>query len=77
MSEHQYILKKGFKFIFGAIPLFFLAPILINIGFSAIKKDQNYIFICIGFVLAILGIALIFIGLKHVLNFLFLKDRES
>lgn len=77
MSNHQVLLKKGFKYVFGALPLFFLAPILINIGFSAIKKDQNYIFITIGAIAAIGGIILVFIGIKTILNSLFLKDKDS
>jgi hypothetical protein len=76
MNKTQHTLKKGFKYIFGAIPLFFMAPIVINIGFSAIKKDQNYIFIAIGGVLALGGIALVFKGIKHLLHALFEKDRN-
>ena len=77
MSTHKEVLKKGFKYVFGALPLFFLAPILLNIGFSAIKKDQNYVFIGIGAIVAIGGITLVFIGIKTILNALFLKDKES
>lgn len=76
MSTQQETLKKGLKFVFGALPLFFLAPIVLNIGFSAIKKDQNYIFISIGIVAAIAGIVLVFIGIKTILKALFEKDKE-
>ena len=44
MSTDQNLLRKGIKYIFGAIPLIVLAPIIINIGYAAIKKDNNYIF---------------------------------
>ena len=77
MSNHQETLKKGIKYVFGALPLMLLAPILLNIGFSAIKKDQNYIFISIGAIVAVAGIALVFLGIKTILNALFLKDKES
>lgn len=71
MSTDQNILKKGMKFIFGAIPLIALAPIMINIGFSAIKKDDNYIFIVIGFLIAFTAIGLVINGIRTVLKALF------
>jgi NADH:ubiquinone oxidoreductase subunit K len=77
MNHTQNPYKKGFKYIFGAIPLFFLAPIVINIGFSAIKKDKNYIFITIGGAIAFGAIALVFTGIKHLLNALFEKDKKK
>jgi hypothetical protein len=77
MNHPQNPYKKGFKYIFGAIPLFFLAPIVINIGFSAIKKDQNYIFIAIGGSIAFGAIALVFRGIKHLLNTMFEKDKKK
>lgn len=71
MSTDQDLLKKGMKYIFGAIPLIALAPIMINIGFSAIKKDDNYIFIVIGFIAAIAAIGLVMNGIRTVLKALF------
>jgi hypothetical protein len=71
MSTDQNLLRKGLKFIFGAIPLIFFAPVMINIGFSAIKKDDNYIFITIGFIAAIIAIGLVMNGIRIVLKSLF------
>jgi hypothetical protein len=71
MSTDQNQLKRGLKFIFGAIPLLVLAPIIINIGFSAIKKDANYMFIFIGFLFAIAAIGLVFNGIRVVLKSIF------
>ncbi len=74
MSTNPKELRRGLKYIFGALPFFIFAPLLINIGYSAIKKDQNYIFICIGAITAIAGIAFIFIGIRIALNALFSKS---
>lgn len=71
MSTDQNLLKKGLKFIFGAIPLIIFAPVMINIGFSAIKKDDNYIFIVIGFIAAIAAIGLVINGIRVVLKSMF------
>ena len=71
MSTDQNELKRGLKFVFGAIPLLIFAPILMNIGFSAIKKDDNYIFIAIGSIAAIAAIGLVFNGIRIILKSLF------
>lgn len=71
MSTNQNELKRGLKFVFGAIPLIVLAPILVNIGFSAIKKDDNYIFIIIGSIIAFAAIGLVANGIRITLKALF------
>jgi len=71
MSTDQQLLKRGLKFIFGSIPLIALAPILINIGFSALKKDDNYIFIIIGAFTAFAAIVLVMNGIRTVLKSMF------
>ncbi|MFC2109913.1 DUF6095 family protein [Bacteroidota bacterium] len=73
MSTDKIKFKRGLKFIFGAIPLFIFAPVLLNIGFSALKKDNNYIFLTIGIITAIAGILLVFKGIKITLTALFNK----
>ncbi len=71
MSNNKDLLRKGMKYVFGAIPLFFLAPITLNIGFSAIKKDDNYIFSIVGAIAAFSGILLAVIGIRTILKYLF------
>lgn len=71
MSTDQNLLKKGMKYIFGALPLIALAPIMISVGFSAIKKDNNYIFSVIGFFAAFGAIALVANGIRTILKSLF------
>lgn len=71
MSTDQNELKRGLKFVFGAIPLIIFAPVMLNIGFSAIKKDNNYIFIIIGALAAFAAIGLVMNGIRIVLKALF------
>jgi hypothetical protein len=73
MSTDTKELKRGLKYVFGALPFMSLGPILISIGYSAIKKQQNYLFVSIGFVAAITAIVLVFLGLRIILNSLFSK----
>ncbi|WP_139959242.1 DUF6095 family protein [Flavicella sediminum] len=73
MSTDKNEFKRGLKYVFGAIPLFVLAPVILNIGFSALKKDNTSIFLIIGIIAAFAGILLVFKGIKITLAALFNK----
>ena len=73
MSTDKKKLKKGLNYLFGALPLFFISPILLNIGFSAIKKDQNYLFITLGILVSLGALFVFAYGFKSVLGALFSK----
>ena len=64
-------LVRGLKYELIALPLLLLAPILITIGFKAIKLQNNYLWLIIGIVLAISAIILGFIGIRIILNAFF------
>jgi NADH:ubiquinone oxidoreductase subunit K len=71
MGTDKKELVRGLKFELAALPLLIAAPILITIGFKAIKLQNNYIFLIIGILLAIGAIILGFIGINIILNALF------
>jgi hypothetical protein len=55
----------------ATLPLLIAAPILITIGYKAIKQQNNYIWLVVGIVLAITAIVLGILGIKIILNALF------
>lgn len=73
MATNRKELVRGLKYELGAFPLLILAPILITIGFKAIKKQDNYLFLMVGIILAIAAIVLGFIGIRIILNAFFNK----
>ena len=73
MGTDRKELVRGLKFELGALPLLLAAPILITIGFKAIKHQNNYIYLIVGILLAIAAIVLGFIGIQIILNALFNK----
>lgn len=73
MATNRKELVRGLKYELGAFPLLILAPILITIGFKAIKKQDNYLFLIVGIILAIAAITLGFIGIRIILNAFFNK----
>jgi len=65
------------KFLGIALPLLFLAPVLITIGFKALKKDGTYLFLILGIVLGIAAILTTAFGLIKISRFIFDRDREN
>ena len=55
--------KKALLFVMASIPMLFLAPITLNIGFSALKKDGIAVFLVIGSIFSVIAITLILKGI--------------
>jgi len=64
-------LVRGLKYVLATLPLLVVAPILITIGYKAIKLQNNYFYLIVGIVLAITAIILGILGIKIILNALF------
>jgi len=71
MGTNKNELLRGLKYEFIALPLLILGPILITIGFRAIKQHQNYLWLIIGIIVALTAIILGFLGLRIILNAFF------
>jgi len=71
MGTDKNQLVRGLKYEAAALPLLLIAPILITMGFKAIKLQNNYIWLIVGIVFAIAAIVMGFIGIKIILNALF------
>lgn len=74
MATNRNELARGLKYELGALPLLIIAPILITMGFKAIKQQNNYIWLIIGIIIAIVAVVLGFLGIKIILNAFFEKD---
>lgn len=71
MSIKRKILIKGIKYLSGALPLFFMGPIVIN---SAFKNKQHAIYevvLILGIVLCALSVYFTFKGIKTIVNGMF------
>lgn len=71
MGTNRDELIRGIKYEAAALPLLLLAPVLITIGFKALKLQNNYLWLIVGIVLAISAMVLGFIGIRIILNALF------
>ncbi len=70
-SDSRPLLKTGIKYLAVSLPLLFISPILITIGFKAIKKSDNYFVIIIGCILAVFTILLVIMAFRKILKSLF------
>ncbi|NOR28319.1 MAG: hypothetical protein GQ540_07310 [Lutibacter sp.] len=71
MSTNKNELIRGLKYELAAFPLLILGPILITIGFKAIKQQQNYLWLIAGALIAVSSIIIGFIGIRIILNAFF------
>lgn len=74
MATNRKELARGLKYELGALPLLLIAPILITIGFKAIKQQNNYSWLVVGVLVAIGAVVLGFLGIRIILNAFFNKD---
>ena len=71
MGTDRKELFRGLKYELATFPLLISAPILITIGFKAIKQQNNYLYLIVGILLAITAIVLGILGIKIILNAFF------
>lgn len=71
METNRNELFRGLKYELVAFPLLILGPILITIGFKAIKHQDNYLWLIAGILVATTAIILGFLGIRIILNAFF------
>ena len=71
MTENKNYLKQGFSYFLYALPLLFGGPVVLTIGFKAIKKDDNYLFFILGALLSIAAMVMLALAVKRILQHLF------
>ena len=74
MATDRKELFRGLKYELAAFPLLIAAPILITIGFKAIKQQNNFLWLIAGIILAVTAISLGFLGIRIILNAFFNKN---
>ncbi len=71
MATDRKELVRGLQYELIALPLLILGPVLITIGFKAIKLQNNYWWLITGIIIAITAIVLGFLGIRIILNAFF------
>jgi len=71
MGTDKKILMKGIRYLSGALPMFFIGPVVIH---SSFKNEEHPLFIPVlglGIITCLLGILLMFLGIRTVMKSLF------
>jgi len=71
MKKNKNYLKIGIRLFLFTLPLLFIGPVVLTIGFKAINRDKNYIFFIIGAIICISVIILLSVAVKRILQYLF------
>lgn len=61
-------MKKAILYLIAAIPLMFLSPMVLSIGFVALRRDDNYIILMLGAVLSLFSMYLVFYAIRLLLR---------
>jgi len=63
--------KKGLKYLAIALPLLFLSPVIVTIGFKAINNDKGYFLVVLGCFLILFTIFMVIQAFRLILKSLF------
>jgi hypothetical protein len=67
------IFKKGLKYLAIALPLLFLSPIIVTIGFKALNNEKGYFLLVLGCIMIMATIGLVIQAFRLILKSLFNK----
>lgn len=70
-EDSKILFKNGVKYLAISLPLLFISPILITIGFKVLKKNDSYIVLVLGCLLAFFTIFLVIQAFRKILKSLF------
>jgi len=63
--------KNGLKYLGVALPLLFLSPIIVTIGFKAINNDKGYFLLVLGCFLILFTIVMVIQAFRLIIKSLF------
>ena len=75
MAIDKKILVKGIQYLSGALPLFFIGPVVINSAFKNQKNSFYEVVLGIGILLCALSVFFTFKGIKTIVNGMFDGDK--
>ena len=77
MENNKSTLSNAIKYLAFALVLLFSAPIIVTIGFKALKKDSSYLILFLGIIMAVAAIIVTAIGILKLTRYIFDKDNDK
>ena len=73
MPTNREVLFKGVKYLSGALPLFFLGPIVIYNSQMNLQSNWHYLILIIEIIMCFSAVFLMFYGIKTIMKSMFDK----
>ncbi len=67
------VFQKGMKYLAISLPLLFISPIVVTIGFKMLRRDQGFWILILGCFLTVLTIVIVSQAFRHILKSLFAR----
>ena len=77
MKNNKPSFANAFKYLALALPFLFIAPIVITIGFKALKIDGSYLLLIIGILLALVAMIVTAMGVIKISRYIFDKENDK
>ena len=77
MEKHKPTLFNALKYLIIALPLLFGAPIVVTIGFKALKLDGSFFILLIGIMLALVAMIVTAMGIIKIGRYFFEKGTDE
>ncbi|MFP9113627.1 DUF6095 family protein [Flavobacterium sp. RHBU_3] len=68
MPTDKKILMRGLRYLFAALPLFFIGPVVVNNAFQNKKHPFFMPILGLGCILCLIGMWFMFLGLRTVMS---------
>lgn len=75
MATNKEVLAKGVKYLFGALPMMFIGPVIFYNSLMNKHTDWHYLVLVIACLICIASVILAFIGLNLMVKALFDGDK--
>ena len=77
MEKHKPTLFNALKYLIIALPLLFGAPIVVTIGFKALKLDGSFFILLIGIMLVLVAMIVTAMGIIKIGRYFFDKGTDE
>ena len=72
-QEAKMVFQKGMKYLALSLPLLFISPIVVTVGFKALRRDDSYGLLILGCFLVVLTVVIVSQGFRLLLKSLFAR----
>jgi len=77
MEKNKPTLFNALKYLIIALPLLFAAPIIVTVGFKALKLDGSFLILLLGILLVLIAMTVTAMGVIKIGRYFFDKETDE